>query len=153
MKKLVSLLLVVVFVLTLTSAEVLAASDPYSDVTNRSVDNSSYNAIAYVKQHHGWDGGIIKKKKFYPNKYMTRREFMLALYNLYGDKVPATVSDVIYANTVVTSAFVCSKCVALSSVLKYPIKWSGNSSKMKRKDVARYLKIFATYNSAFKPRR
>ena len=153
MKKILSLLLVVIVVLTMAPAQVLAASNPYKDVTKRSVDEGSYTAIVYVKRHHGWSGGIIKKKRFFPNKYMTRQEFMLALYNLYGEKVPATVSDVIYANTVVTSAFVCSKCVALSSVLKYPIKWSGNGMKMKRKDVARYLKIFATYNSAFKPRK
>lgn len=153
MKKLVSLLLVVIVILTIAPAQVLAASNPYNDVTKRSVDDGSYTAIAYVKQHHGWDGGLIKKRRFYPNKYMTRREFILALYNLYGDKIPVTVSDVINANTIVTSSYVCSKCVALSKILKYTIKWTGNGMKMKRKDVARYLKIFATYNSAFKPRK
>ena len=134
------------------SVAAMAAKDPYKDVTKKKVDVQSYNAICYVKQHSGWRG-ISKKGKLRPNKFITRREFMVILYNFYGDRVPATVLDVKSANTGISSQFVCTKCVELSKILGYPIKWKGTNQRMTRKDVARYVKIFATYNAKFAPRR
>lgn len=128
------------------------AKNPYKDVTRKKVDAQSFKAISYIKEYNGWRG-IAKKGKLSPNKFMTRREFLIVLHNLYGDKVTATMADVRSANSKITSKFVCDRMVALAKVLKYPIKWTGTKAKLRRKDVARYIHIFATFNSAFKPKK
>lgn len=152
MKKMISAMLLVVVILTMMPMQVFAGGNPYRDVTTRKVDTNSYSAIVYVKDYNGWKG-LTKKGKLYPNRYMTRREFLKVLHNLYGDKVPATIIDVLCANGKITASYVCNKLAELSKVLGYPIKWNGTSMKMRRTDVARYIKIFATYNSALKPRK
>ena len=84
---------------------------------------------------------------------MTRREFLIVLHNLYGDAVSANIGDVVAANAKVTSEFVCNRFVALSQALNFKIKWSGYKNKMTRKDVARYIVLFASYNAALAPRK
>ncbi len=151
MKKLLSVLLVVVF-LVVTPANVFAAN-PFKDVTKSSVDSASYSAIVYVKAHKGWNG-LTSKGKVKPNAYMKRWEFIKMLYYMYGEKfVPSSIWDSINANMTCDSKYVINKYVELSKKLGYPIKWSGNSTKMKRKDVARYAKIFGTYHKKLAPKR
>ena len=45
----------------------LAASNPYSDVSKKSVGKDAYNAITYVKAHKGYID-VVSGKKFRPNK-------------------------------------------------------------------------------------
>ena len=153
-RKHVFLFVLLVALTLLASGSVYAkgTKDPYKDVTHKKVDAQSYKAIAYIKQYNGWRG-LVTKGKLSPNKAMTRREFLVVLHNLYGDKVTVTMADVRGANGKITSKYVCDRMVALSKVLKYPIKWGGTNAKMKRKDVARYIYIFATYNKAFTPKK
>ena len=146
------LFITVVMVLTLMVSTVAMAANPYKDVTRKRIDAQSYDAIVYVKQHNGWRG-IARKGKLYPNRFITRREFLVILYNFYGKKVPADILDVKSANTGVNSRFCCNKMVQISKVLGYPIKWVGTSQRMTRKDVARYVKIFATFNPKLAPQR
>ena len=151
-KKSAFLLTFAMFVLLMMPMAVSAkSSNPYKDVTLRTVDKQSFTAISYVKKLNGWKG-LITKGKLSPNKYMTRREFLIVLHNLYGSKVAVTMADVRGANNRITSKFVCDRMVVLSKALKYPIRWTGTKAKMKRKDVARYIYIFATFNSALKPK-
>lgn len=153
MKKKILFLLLLAIMMVLAPMTVFAkgSKNPYKDVTRKKVDSQSYDAISYIKRFDGWRG-LLKKGKFYPNKYMTRREFLIVLHNLYGDKVTVTMADLREANSKITSKFVCDRMVTLSKALGYPIKWAGTKAKMKRKDVARYIKIFATYNKAFTPK-
>ena len=144
--------LLLVLLLLAMPVTAFAAKNPYKDVTRKKVDAQSFKAISYIKEYNGWRG-IAKKGKLSPNKFMTRREFLIVLHNLYGDKVTATMADVRSANSKITSKFVCDRMVALAKVLKYPIKWTGTKAKLRRKDVARYIHVFATFNSAFKPKK
>lgn len=147
MKKLLTL----IFMVMMMSTTVLA-KNPYKDVTRKKVDAQSYTAISYIKRFDGWRG-IAKKNKLSPNKYMTRREFLIVLHNLYGDKVTASMADVRSANSKITSKYACDRMVALSKTLKYPLRWGGTKTKLKRKDAARYVYIFATFNSALAPKK
>lgn len=154
-RRIVSFLFLLAVIMTFMSMTAMAAkggSNPYKDVTKKKVDASSYDAISYIKKFDGWRG-LVKKGKLFPNKYMNRREFLIVLHNLYGDKVTVTMADVRYATSKVTSKFCCDRMVELSKKLGYPLKWPGTKAKMKRKDVARYVKIFATYNSKFTPKK
>lgn len=150
MRKVVVVIVALVMIL-MAPTQVLAASNPYKDVTRKTVDSDSYNAISYVKSHKGFRD--IAGTKFYPNRKVTRREFILILHNMYGDKMTCTMDDLRYASRTITSKFACDRMVALSKKLGYPIKWAGNSQTLRRKDVARYVKIFATFNKRLAPRK
>lgn len=147
-------LFVVVMLLALAPITVFAGTkNPYKDVTRKKVDAQSYKSIVYIKTtFNGWRA-LVKKGKLYPNKAMTRREFLLVLHEGWGDKVTVTMDDVRHANDIVTSKFVCNRMVELARKLNYPIKWNGNKTKLKRKDVARYIYIFATFNTALAPKK
>ena len=151
-KRIIGFVLMMILVTTFSTIAFAGSKNPYKDVTRKKVDAQSFTAISYIKRFDGWRG-IAKKGKFYPNKTMTRREYLMVLHNLYGNKITVTIADVRGANDKVTSKFVCDRMVALSKVLKYPIKWDGNKTKLKRKDVARYIYTFATFNSAFVPKK
>ena len=151
MKKFLALMLVVVFVFSLSSVTAFAGPrviNPYKDL--KKTDKTSIEANKKKKKYNGWKG-IAKKNKFKPNKFMTRREFLVTLHNLYGRKVTAGIDDIIHANDVVTSDFCCKKMAALSKGLGYEISWNGYKAKMRRKDVARYIKIFATFHKKLTP--
>lgn len=150
-KKTVILLMMVLVIVLAMPMQAYAASNPYRDVTRKTVDSDSYNAIVYVKKHGGFSG--IASRRFRPSKKITRREFIMILHNLYGDKVTCTMSDLRNANGQITSSFACNRMVELSKKLGYPIKWSGNSSTLRRMDAARYVRIFATFNRRFAPRK
>ena len=125
---------------------------PYKDVSSRNVDAKSLDAIIYVKNYGGWTG-IAKRGRFYPNRPMTRYEFLVVLHNLYGGYVTADIGDMLNARTIVTANYCCQKMASMSKALGYGITWTGDASKMKRKDVARYIKIFATFNPKLAPRK
>ena len=149
-KRIIGFVLMMILVTMFSTIAFAGSKNPYKDVTRKKVDSQSITAISYIKRFDGWKG-LIKKGKFYPNKVMTRREFLIVLHNLYGDKVTVTIADLRGANDKITSKFVCDRMVALARRLNYPIKWNGTKAKMKRKDVARYIYTFATFNSALKP--
>lgn len=147
---------VIVVMLTLAMpASVFAAKKskrPYKDVTLKTVDKSSYTAIKYVKKYKGWQG-LVKNGRLYPNRYMTKHELYVVLHNLYGTKVPASVVTACKGKKVkMSTQFVRDQLITLGKSLGLQIKWGGNSYVMRRKDVARQIKIFAEYDSAFTPR-
>ena len=132
-----------------------ASSNPYSDVTKKSVGKSAYTAIKYVKKHQGY-AGFVSGKKFYPKKAITRRQFIIMLKNFYGaDKVPVTVGDVVSANAKATPKWATAKMVAVAKKgYGMNIKWDNKSKKaMSRALASQYLKIFADFDPAFKPRK
>lgn len=149
-KRIIGFVLMMILVTMFSTITFAGSKNPYKDVTRKKVDAQSFTAISYIKRFDGWRG-IVKKGKFYPNKTMTRREYLIVLHNLYGNKITVTIADLRGANDKVTSKFVCDRMVALARKLNYPIKWNGTKAKMKRKDVARYIYTFATFNSALKP--
>ena len=92
-KRIVAVLIAALMVFVIPSAA-FAASNPYSDVTKKSVGKDAYNAITYIKAHKGYVH-VISGKKFSPKKKITRKEFLIMLGNFYGDsRVPVTMSDV-----------------------------------------------------------
>ena len=146
------LLLIAIMAATPTTVLAKGSKGPFKDVTRKKVDSESYSAIVYIAKYDGFVG-VAKKNRLYPNRYMTRRDFLIVLSNLYGDKVSVSMADLRAANGKVTSKYACDRMVELSRKLGYPIRWNGNKTKLKRKDVARYIKIFATYNPALAPRK
>ncbi|MBR2708754.1 hypothetical protein IKE98_00215 [Candidatus Saccharibacteria bacterium] len=91
-KKFVALLLLATAMLLVT-VPVFAATKPYTDVTVEYWGRDVYKAVKYIKKHSGFKG-VIKGTKFYPEKVMTRKEFLKILVNLYGKKrVPITATD------------------------------------------------------------
>ena len=59
--------------------------------------------------------------------------------------------DMQSANNGINSKFVCDRMIILSIVLGYPIKeWQGTGMIMRRKDLARYIKIFDDFIDAQK---
>lgn len=153
-KRVLALLLVVCLAMSLMPMMAMAKGKKsgvvYKDVTLKKVDAQSYAAIEYVKAHGGWSG-IAHKGKLRPNKAVTRQEMLRVLDNMYPDKVPVSIIDFRLWYKKVTSQEVCDKMVELSAALGYKIQWTGNTAKMKRKDLARYIKIFATYNAKLAP--
>lgn len=131
---------------------VQASGKPYADVSTKVVDKGSVTAIAYVKAHKGFNG-VIKGKRFYPLKTFTRAQFIKILTNFYGSsKVPVTASDVQHAKSAVTAKYATAKFVAVAKRIGIPIKWSGGKQKLSRASVAKYLKNFAAFDSAFRPK-
>ena len=159
-KKMIVSLIVIVLVVALIPTFAYAkgrkigktTSRIYKDVTSRTVDAESCAGIQFVKEHGGWNG-LIRRGRFFPNLYMTRKEFLIALHNLYGGRVYANIEDIILSDQIVTSDFCCQRMVAMSEGLGYKIAWNGKNVRLRRKDVARYIKIFATYNPKLMPRK
>ena len=149
--RIIMLLAVLTFMLMPATA-FAKSNNPYKDVTHKTVDATSYDAIVYIKQHHGWSG-IARKGRLHPNRTITRRQFLMILHNLYGDKVTAGIWDVRAANSKITINWACQRMVELAKALGLTITWNGANTVMKIKDAARYIRIFATYNPAFTPKR
>ena len=155
MKKRFIKVLVIAIVVALLPLNVFAASSrPYKDVTKKSVGKDAYTAIKYVKGHKGYVG-LIKGKKFNPSKAITRREYVIMLRNFYGtNRVPVDIGDVIGANVKATPKWATAKMVGVAKKYGMDITWNNNSSKkMSRALASQYLYVFATFDSAFKPRK
>lgn len=131
-----------------------ASSKPYKDVTKKAVGKDAYTAITYIKNHKGYVG-FVKGNKFNPSKTITRRQFIIMLKNFYGaDKVPVGIGDVINANVKVTPKWATAKMVGVAKKFGMDITWNNNSTKkMSRALASQYLYVFASFDSAFKPRR
>ena len=152
-KKILSVFLITML-LTMLSMTAFAASNPYKDVTKKSVGKNAYNAIVYVKAHKGYVD-VISGKKFQPRKKITRREFLTMLGNFYGDeKVPVTMEDVRKANKTITAKWACNKMVKLAkNGFGMDITWTGDKTVLTRALASQYLKVFADFDPAFKPRK
>ena len=154
MKKIVSIVSLMLVIALFSTVGVCAATNaPYKDVTTKTVDSNSINAITYVKSHSGYKG-VIKGQKFYPKKKITKREYIAILANFYGKKnVPVNINDVLGANGKVTAKWATNK---MSQVAKKKAKINMTWTKLpkgtlSRADAARYIKIFATFDKALKP--
>lgn len=159
-----------VAVTTLSSSKTLStqstSSNPYPDVTIKSVGKNWWKSIKFVKAKGGYKGvikgtyykkvkgGLYKKVvgKFQPYKKITKREFLVVLGNLYGAKVPVTYSDVKNANSIVTGKYACNKLVALGKKLGIKITWKGKNVQLTRGGAADYISVFAHFDKAFMPK-
>ncbi len=92
LKKLVTF--VVMAAIVFTMAMPTFAARPYKDVyNNKNVGSFTYKAIKYLKKHHAFDG-VVKGKKFYPDKTITVKDCLKIFINLYGKKnVPISKAD------------------------------------------------------------
>lgn len=131
-----------------------ASSNPYSDVTKKSVGKDAYKAITYVKTHKGYVD-VISGKKFYPKKKITRREFLTMLGNFYGDeKVPVSMTDVRKGNKSITAKWACKKMVEVAEYgFGMTITWEGGNQTLTRALASQYLKVFSDFDPAFKPKK
>ncbi|MBR2725521.1 hypothetical protein IKF28_03525 [Candidatus Saccharibacteria bacterium] len=137
--------LVVVFGMTCTSF----AAAGYKDVNRENIDAKSIKSIKFIKKHGGFKG-VFTGKKFYPNKKMTRRQYLLVLNNLYPGKVKITMNDLRKANKPVTEKYVTSKMVKLAADgYGMKITWKGGKKKLSRASVCNYIRSFAKFDSAF----
>lgn len=172
MKKWTGLLIVMLFVVGF-SMTTLAAGGPYTytngrttvqtsqqmepgngmyfrDVSRARLSADDYAAIAYIDTYRGWRG-LTRRNRLYPYRFMTRREVVRLLRNLYPDDVKITKEDSYYGRQFITSQWLCARLSQLAEDLGCPIEWYGYSSQMRRKDVARYIKMFAGFDPAFEP--
>lgn len=150
-KRIVAVLIAALMVFVIPSAA-FAASNPYSDVTKKSVGKDAYNAITYIKAHKGYVD-VISGKKFSPKKKITRKEFLIMLGNFYGDsRVPVTMSDVRKANKKVTAKWACEKmCQVAEHAFGMSIQWEGDNKTLTRASASQYLKVFVDFDPAFRP--
>ena len=144
MKKLIILLLVV----SLMPLNVFAAAKPYKDVSKKSVGKDALVAITAIKGYGGYNG-VVKGKKFYPQKKATRNWTYKVLKNLYGkDKVPSRKN----LDKKATPRWLTSLLVAIAEKIGIPITWDDNSKKaLSRALCSQYIKVFIDFDSAFKP--
>lgn len=95
-KKFVALMFVVIIAFSISVPAFAATKKkaPYKDIILKyTVCNMEYRDICWLKKHHAFDG-VIKGKYFYPNKYMTKKQFLKMCINIFGKKhVPVTKSD------------------------------------------------------------
>lgn len=152
MKKIIRVfVLLVVLAFALMPMTAFAKSrNPYKDVNRRTVDAKSLNAIIFVEYYDGWRG-IAKGRRLHPNRNITRRQFLVALHNMWKEKVKADILDVRNANSNISFDWGCQRMVILGKALGLDITWNGPKKKMKIKDAARYIKIFATFDARFAP--
>ena len=150
--RIIAIIMAMVMVLAVPM-NVFAASKPYKDVSVSSVGKEGYNAICYVKRHGGY-ADVVKGNKFHPNKKMKRWEFLTMLSNFYGDDaVPVSMSDIRHANKAITEKYACKKMVAVAKkAFGMTITWKGGSKKLSRTLASQYLKVFAQFDPAFRPR-
>ena len=152
-RKIVAIIMMAIMIIAVPLSVSAASSNPYKDVTKKSVGKDAYRAITYDKKHNAYSG-IFTGKKFYPSKKITRRQFIGMLNNFYGSKnVPVTISDVLKANKTITAKWACNKMVAVAKKMGITITWKGNSKVLTRALASQYLYVFAHYDSAFKPRK
>lgn len=146
-----------------------ATTNPYPDVTVKTVGGTAVKSVSFVKKYGGYKdvikgtyykklkNGLYKKVtgKFEPSKKVTRKEFLTILGNLYGTKkVPVTYADVTNANSAVTDRYVKAKLVSLAKKLGVHIKWDkGTGNKLSRASVANYISTFAHFSKAFMPKK
>ncbi|MBO7718168.1 hypothetical protein J6S37_01585 [Candidatus Saccharibacteria bacterium] len=150
MKKMLVTFVMVLSVLFSVTTPAFAGSG-YTDVTKAKVGESAYKAITYIKKYGGWKD-VANGKKFYPNRKITRREFLTVLGNLYGDqRVPANFQDVRYANKTITAEWACKRMVAQAKVLGLTITWKGGNTVLTRKSAAQYMTVFCKFDPALKP--
>ena len=147
MRKILASLVVLVLVFGSTMTA-FAAPRPYKDVTTKKIDKKSIKSIRYIKKAGGYKG-VIKGKKFYPNKKMTRRQYLMVLDNLYPGKVTVTMNDLKKANKPVTEKYVTSKMVKVAKKFGMTITWKGGKKKLSRASVSNYIVSFAKFDSAF----
>lgn len=155
MKKLITVLVIVMMAVLLAPTSASAASRPYKDVTKAKVGKDAYMAICYCKKHWGYIDLVNTNAKFKPNKKMTRREFCTMLGNFYGDdKVPVHMrADVRKGNKVATERYACHKMVEVSRKLGVEgFEWNPSTNhKLTRAFASQYLKVFAKTDPAFAP--
>ena len=123
----------------------------FKDVSRTRLSADDYAAIAYIDTYRGWRG-LTRRNRLYPYRFMTRLEVVRLLRNLYPDDVMITKDDRYYGKQFITSQWLCARLSELAEELGCPIEWYGYpNTRMRRKDVARYIKIFAGFDPAFEP--
>ena len=77
------------------------------------------------------------------------------LGNFYGDKkIPVTMADIRKGNKKITAKWACAKmCEVAEYGFGMSITWEGNNKVLTRALASQYLKVFASFDSAFKPRK
>ena len=146
MKRFLAVLLVVVLVLGNVTA--VSAAAGYKDVNRKTIDKHSIQSIKKIERAGGFKG-VFRGKKFYPNKKMTRRQYLMVLDNLYPGKVTVTMNDLKKANKPVTKTYVTRKMIGVAKNYGMTITWKGGKKKLSRASVANYIISFAEFDPAF----
>lgn len=130
---------------TTTTSSGKKTSSMYKDVTKKKVGTQAYNAIKHLKAHKAFTG-VIKGKKFYPKKKITKKQYLRILKNLYGKYAPTESNPKGY----VTEKYATSRLVKVAKNMGVTITWKGRSHRITRADACVYIKIFADFDPAFK---
>ena len=151
---LVAVLLICNFTVSVNAYSVKkSTAKPYTDVTRKKVDAKTLEAVTYLKKHGAFKD-VVKGKKFYPNKVITRQEFILILGNLYGDdKVPVTAEDVRFKKT--STNVEGHRLIKLTRALGNPVSWpvSRHTPRFTRALAAKMIYDFTQLDQHFLPRR
>ncbi len=142
-------LVVFLVMVVLGNMTTVFAAAGYKDVNRKTIDKRSINSIKTIRKAGGFKGAI-KGKKFYPNKKMTRRQYLRILKNLYPGKVTVTKNDRKKAKRYVTEKYVTAKMIKIAKSYGISIAWNGSKKKkLSRASVANYIVSFAEFDSAF----
>lgn len=117
----------------------------YKDVTKKKVGIKNFNAVKYLKAH-GAFSGVVKGKRFYPNKRITKKQYLRILRNCYGNAAPKDAK----ASGYVTEKYALTKLVQVAKNLGIRIRWKGRANRLTRVEAARYIKIFIDFDPVFK---
>lgn len=126
-----------------TTSKKAVSTNPYVDVSSKTVDKKGIVAVKYVKAHKGFNG-VITGKRFYPTKTFSQAQLSKILRNLYGKQVALSKSK-----TAVTGKYLCSRLSFVAkSVYGVKIKWkAGNgNAKLSRVGVSNYIRTFALWD-------
>ncbi len=150
-KKLVALIVLTATVLTMA---VPTFAKGYPDVPVISFGKGYVKDINYIKKHHGFDG-VIKGKKFYPDKYFTKKQVLKIFINLYGKKnVPITKSDKKSYNKAAKAHWMLKK---IQTIVKNsggrPYYWMPGNFKVPRYLAASYIHGFLCKRVKYKLRK
>ena len=138
---------------TVSASTTSKSTAPYTDVTVKKVGKDAYNAIKYLKTHQAFKE-LFTGKNFSPNKNITRRQFLMMLRNLYGNKVTITYNDLKSANKSITAKWACDKMVEVAKKLGVGMKWNGSKKvTLIRSAAAVYVKIFIDFDKRLKPKK
>ncbi len=154
-KKIVTLLILTAIVSTTIVVPTFAAGGrPYFDITKSGVGTYDYKAIKYIKKHHGFDG-VIKGNVFYSRKYITRKEFLKILRNLYGKKyVPITATDRKKYKKTITNKWIFKKLATVADRLGVEYEKDARiKTKAHRADAAAFIMQFCSYSKKLRPKR
>lgn len=132
-----------------------ATSNPYPDVTKKSVGAKALKSIKWMKAKGAYKGVAKNGKKFYPFHPINRGEFVKVIKNLYGAKVTKAVTSKATTKNKLPATDKWTKGtlerlakLGYGMKIKYPTR---SSARVGRATIANLIYNFAHFDPALMP--